>query len=67
MWRGNNKQPGNAVAADHFLSQIPDGIVYERYKPLVPDFDQQKNIAMVVPYIVDVMRGRRNPLFVSNS
>ena len=54
-------------ATGHFLNQIPDGIVYERYKPLVPDFDQQKNISMVVPYIIDVIKGRRSPVFVSNS
>ena len=54
-------------ATGHFLNQIPDGIVYERYKPLVPDFDQQKNISMVVPYIIDVIKGRRSPVFVSKS
>ena len=51
-------------AAGYFLSLLPDGIVYERYKEIVPDFNQDENVARVLPYIIDVIRGRNSPVFV---
>jgi len=54
-------------SAGYFLSQLPDGIVYERYKAIVPDFNQKENVSCVVPYIVNVIRGRSSPVFVKKS